>query len=252
MTTGKRFIAISAAVAATSILAGCAGTRGQGLRSHFVEFDDQQRSEYAAAQPGEYRIQEGDQLVVVFPFIEELKERKTVVLSDGSVTLPGIDRVVLAGLTLTAADSLVTAMYGKSYRDPVLSLLVDESVGRRVYVLGEVAHPGLYPVPYGGIGILSAIAAAGGFTEDARKSNTVLVRLEQDGYLCQEIDLSRFHTVEGVVNTGVPLETYDVIYVPRSKIGDFAYFSDKVLDGILNITQIVSDVRYIESGSYRK
>lgn len=243
---------MSAALTATVVLMGCAGTRTAGLRSHFVEFDDQQRSEYQTAKPGEYQIQEGDKLAVVFSYIEDLNQRELIVLSDGSVTLPGIDRVVVAGRTVTEADSIITSKYAESYKNPDLSILVEETQGRRVYVMGEVIKPGLYSVPHGGIDILSAIGAAGGFNKDAKKSNTVLVRMTEDGYFCQEIDLSHFQTIAGISSVGVNLETYDVIYVPRSRIGDFSYFSTEVLGGILNITRIVSDVRYIESGLYRR
>ena len=247
---GKRFNELSAAVAAVVVLAGCAGSRTAELRTNFVRFNDQQRSEYLAAKPGEYRIQEGDQLALVFSYLEDLNQLGIIVLSDGSVTLPGIDRMVVAGRTISEVDSLITSRYADRYRNPDLSVLVEETVGRKVYVLGEVRDPGLHPVPFGGIGILSAIGAAGGFTEDAMRSNTVLVRLNEEGYICQEIDLSRFHTVEGISYTGVGLEAYDVIYVPRSRMGDFAYFSNTILAGILDITGIISDVRYIESGGF--
>ena len=252
MLGGKRFFALSAAVAAVVALSGCASTPTASLRTHFVEFNDQQRSEYQAAKPKEYRLQEGDLLALIFTYIEDLNQHDIVVLSDGSVTLPGIDRVVVAGLTISEADSLITSRYAKSFRNPDLTVLVEQTVGRKVYVLGEVMNPGLYPVPYGGIGILSAIGEAGGFTEDAKTSNTVLVRISEQGYICQEIDLSRFHTVEGVSLTGVGLETYDVIYVPRSRAGDFAYFSNTILAGILDITSIISDVKIIDSGYYRR
>lgn len=230
-------------------MTGCASAPVAELRTHFVEFDAKQKGEYLAALPGEYRIQEGDRLAVVFSYLEEQNRGSIIVLPDGSVTLPGIDRVVLAGHTISEADDIITSEYGKTFRNPDLSVIIENTVGRQVYVVGEVVRPGLYPVPHGGIGILSAIGAAGGFTDDAKRSNTVLVRMTPEGYYCQEIDLSRFYTVEGVSYTGVGLESYDVIYVPRSRTGDFAYFSTKLLGSIGSITRIISDVRYIESGA---
>jgi len=250
MLGGKRIFILSAMVLTAGLLAGCAGTRTAGLRTHFVQFSEQQKGEYLAAKPGVYRIQEGDEISIFFSYIEDMNQKGVIVLSDGSLTLPGIDRVVVAGCTISEVDSLITSMYAKRYRNPDVSVIVESTIGRNVYVLGEVNDPGLHPVPSGGISILSAIGAAGGFSEDAEKSNTVLIRMSEHGYTCQEIDLSRFHTLEGVSYTGVGLEAYDVIYVPRSKVGDFAYFSSTILAGILDITNIISDVRYIESGTY--
>ncbi len=38
------------------------------------------------------------------------------------------------------------------------------------------------------------------------------------------------------------LQAYDVVYVPKSKIGDFAYFTKNVLGGVLNISSLFWDV----------
>ncbi len=247
---GKRYIVQFAVVAALLVLVGCAGSKTAELRSSFVNFDEEQRSQYLAAKPGEYRIQEGDQLALIFSYLEDLNQLGIIVLPDGSVTIPGIDRVVVAGLTVSEVDSLITANFALRYRNPDMSVLVEETIGRKVYVLGEVQDPGLHTVPYGGSSILSAIGAAGGFTDDAKKSAAVLVRISEEGYLCQEIDLSRFHSIEGISYAGVGLESYDVIYLPRSKAGDFSYFTKRILSGVLDITKIASDVRYIKTGEY--
>lgn len=252
MSSSLRLMMLTAAVATMAALVGCAGSGSDVLRTAFVEYDAQQQSEYQSAKFGEYRIQEGDELAVVFSYLDDLNQQGVKVLPDGSVTLPGIDRVVVMGRTVSQADSLITSRYAEKYRSPDLSVLVEESVGRMVYVLGEVHHPGLHPVPNGGIGILSAISVAGGFTEDAKKSHTVLVRMDEQGYLCQEIDLTKFHTIEGIALTGVGLKTYDVVYVPRSKIGDFSYFSKSVLSGLVDMTRIITDVRFIDSDGYRR
>lgn len=252
MPFGKKSMALVAAALLASLLSGCAGGPDGGLRTHFVSFDQQQRNEYMLAQPGAYRIQQGDKLALTFAYLEDKDRRGIIVLPDGSVTLPEIDRVIVEGRTVSEVDSLITTAYGRSYRNPDLSVLVEESVGRQVYVLGEVQRPGLYPVPYGGIGILSAISVAGGFTEDAQKTQTVLVRMTEEGYLLQEIDLSLLNSLEGMVYTGVSLEAYDVIYVPRSRIGDFAYFSESVLAGIADLTRVVTDIKILEDGYYRR
>jgi hypothetical protein len=46
----------------------------------------------------------------------------------------------------------------------------------------------------------------------------------------------------------VDVQPYDVIYVPRSRIGDFAYFSKTVLSGLVQITRIASDIKYLSGG----
>ncbi len=230
-------------------ITGCGGGMSQVTRSSFVEFTPEQAQTVQQQENVAYQIQEGDIFTLAFSFQKELDQENVVVLPDGAVTLIGLDRVVIAGLTVAEADSLITRGYSGDYRDPKLSLILNQTTGRQVYVLGEVEHPGLHKLPQGGFDLVGAIAVAGGFTEDAAKEGSVLVRVSDQGYLCQEVDLSGFHRVESMGLAMVSLESYDVIYVPRSRIGDFSYFSRTVLQGLLNVTRIAADVYYLSGNS---
>jgi protein involved in polysaccharide export with SLBB domain len=236
-------------VAALWFLAGCGGGTEYVARDFYVEFSPEQVQEIETEDSQEYRIQEGDILKLAFSYLKELDQDEVVVLPDGSVTLVGVDRVKLAGYTITEADSIVTAAYSKEYRDPSLSLIIRKTEGRRIYVLGEVDDPGLHVVPRGGLDIIGAISVAGGFTDDAARAGTVLIRVQKDGYLVREVDLSGFHTVAYHELAGVTLQTYDVVYVPRSRMGDFGYFSKTFLAGVLNLTRIAADIRYLSGAT---
>ena len=231
-------------------LVGCAGSSQPGPRSQFVEFTPEQKQDIEFGDVREYQIQEGDVLRVAFSYLKELDQDGVIVLPDGSVTLVGVDRIKLAGLTVSEADDIVTAAYSEEYLSPSLSLIVQETVGRKIYVLGEVTKPGLHELPRGGLDVVGAVAVAGGFTDDAAKSGSVLVRVTPDGYLVQEMDLSEFQSVEYAHLAGISLQSFDVIYVPRSRMGDFGYFSKTVLAGLVSMTRIASDVKYLSGGSF--
>ena len=233
-------------------LGGCGGGPSAVVRSNFIEFTPEQQEEIASRSSNEYRIQEGDILKVAFSYQTELNQNGIVVLPDGAVSLVGVDRIEVAGLTMTQADSLVTQAYAKDYREPNLSIIIQETQGRRVYVMGEVRNPGIHQVPSGGIDMLGAVTVAGGFSEDASKAGTVLVRVTPDGYLVQEIDMSDFTSMASAGLATIQIQPYDVIYVPRSRIGDFAYFSKTVLAGLVQITRIASDINYISGGSIQR
>ncbi len=244
---------VSAILILTALLAfvaGCGGGPATVTRSNFVEFTPEQQEEIASRSGQGYRIQEGDILKLAFSYLRELNQEGIVVLNDGSVNLVGVDRVELAGLTMTEADSVITQAYAQEYRDPSVSIIIQETVGRRVYVLGEVRNPGLHRVPSGGIDIIGAVTVAGGFSDDAAKSGTVLVRVTDEGYLVQEIDLDGLASVSYASLALVEVQPYDVIYVPRSRIGDFGYFSKTVLAGLMQITRIASDIKYISDGGF--
>lgn len=247
--TGSTIPFMILGVALLVALGGCGGGPSTVVRSNFVEFTPDQKQEIEAGSSQEYRIQEGDVLKVAFSYEKELNQDGVLVLNDGSISLMGVDRIELAGLTLTEADTRVTQAYAKDYLEPDLSIIVQKTPGRRVYVLGEVKSPGMHELPSGGIDMLGAISVAGGFTGDAARSGSVLVRVTDDGYLVQEIDLDNFNSIAAAGLATIKIQPYDVVYVPRSRIGDFAYFSKTVIAGIAQITRIAVDINYLSGGA---
>lgn len=228
-------------------LAGCGGGAGMAPRTSFVEFTPEQRSQIQQTESTAYRIQEGDVMRVAFPYEKNLNQ-ETEVLSDGAISLAGVDRLVVAGKTITEVDSLITREYAKDYLEPDLSVIILETKGRQVFVLGEVKDPGLHRLPTSGLGIVGAVTVAGGFTSDAAKSGTVLVRVTPEGYMVREMDLSEIGSIESMELAFVDLMPFDVVYVPRSRMGDFNYFSSTVLSGLVNLTRIAVDIRYLSGG----
>lgn len=242
-------IAVLAGLGLLVALSGCSGARSYIPRSEFVAFSVEQKTELQTQRARVYRIQEGDVLKVQFAYEKPLDQEGVIVLSDGSVNLIGIDSVRLAGLTMAEADSVLTAAYSREYREPALSVMIQTTAGRRVYVLGDVRNPGLYQVPMGGSDVMSAIAVAGGFTAEAARDGTVVVRVTQDGYQFHEVNLEAFGTGAFASAATVSLRPYDIVYVPRSRTGDFAYFARSILVGLGYVTRMAYDVYNIGSGA---
>jgi polysaccharide biosynthesis/export protein len=233
---------LAAGLLVLSVLGGCAGSSPRAPRTEFIPFTAEQKASYQAQAGRSYRIQEGDVLKVYFAFERDLNQDGVVVLSDGSVSLVGVDTIRLAGLTIAEADSALTAAYAHDYRDPALSVMIQETQGRRVYVLGEVKNPGYYQVPVGGLELMNAITMASGFSEDAAREGTLIVRVTDQGYQVQEIDCSRFGKGDFSPFAAIPLRPYDIVFVPRSGSGDFGYLTRSVLVGLGYITRMAYDV----------
>lgn len=240
---GKRACAIVACAVILAVLSGCGGTQAMGPRSEFIPFTPEQKTELQVQSIQSYRIQEGDVLRVRFAYERTLDQDGVLVLSDGSISLVGLDPIPVAGLTISEADSVLTNAYSREYREPALSVIVLDTQGRRVYVLGEVQDPGYYKVPVGGIDVVNAIAMASGFTDDASRSGTVVVRVSAEGYQFQEVNLDKFGTTGFGPLATVRLQPYDIVYVPRSRSGDFAYFAKSILTGLAQISRIAYEVR---------
>ena len=97
---------------------------------------------------------------------------------------------------------------------------LEQAANGRVYLLGEVAAPGAYPLPADKNGTLArTILAYGGLQQFARGSEVKLIRFAPDGSR-QTIEVN----VEKILKTGdfgsdIPLKNEDVIVVPAKVLG---------------------------------
>ena len=98
---------------------------------------------------------------------------------NGAVEIPYVGSVQVAGLEPTEVASRISAAAVERgiYRRPQVNVTVTEQASYRVTVLGAVSKPGVQDVPRRGCDVMTAIAAAGGFTEDA---GTVVEVLRHD------------------------------------------------------------------------
>ena len=122
----------------------------------------------------DYHLAAGDKLRIEVYKDTQLSQSLQV-RPDGKITLPLLGDVAAAGRTsLELRDAIATSL--KEYiKEPVVTVIVVETVPQVVYVTGEVTKPG--PVTMAGpLTILQALAMAGGFTDFAKRSDIQIVR----------------------------------------------------------------------------
>ena len=129
------------------------------------------------ALPTDYVIGVDDTVAVVFWKEKELSA-EVVVRPDGKISLPMLNDVAAAGLTPEQLAKVIEQAATKYVRDPGATVMVKQINSRKVYVIGEVAKPGTFPLG-NNMTVLQAIAEAGGLLEHAKKSDVVVVRSEQ-------------------------------------------------------------------------
>ena len=93
--------------------------------------------------------------------------------------------------------------------------------GRNVYVLGEVNRPGVFQMRES-MHVLEAITQAGHFTENAYLDKVLVVRGELEKPEVVEVNVKDIIT-KGDRSEDILLESGDIVYVPRSFIGDVNY-----------------------------
>jgi polysaccharide export outer membrane protein len=100
---------------------------------------------------------------------EEPIEQQVRVAQDGSIDTLHVGRVVIAGLEpAAAAEQIASAAVARGiFVRPQISVELTEPATNQVTVLGAVGEPGVKELPRSGCDVLSAIAAAGGLTNEA-------------------------------------------------------------------------------------
>jgi polysaccharide biosynthesis/export protein len=100
-----------------------------------------------------------------------------VVRPDGKISLPLFADVQAAGYTPEQLAEVIEKAAVKYVMDPDVTVIVKEIHSRKVFVLGDVAKPGAFPLT-SEMNVLQLIASVGGLLEFADKRNILILRIE--------------------------------------------------------------------------
>jgi len=124
----------------------------------------------------DYTIGPDDVLGIVFWRDADMTQDVTV-RPDGNITLPLIRDIQAAGLKPEQLREIITKAAAKFIADPNVTVVVRQINSRNVFITGQVARPGPYPVS-GQMTVLHLIAIAGGLTEFANDKDIRINRFE--------------------------------------------------------------------------
>jgi polysaccharide export outer membrane protein len=165
----------------------------------------------ATSLPAGYVIGPDDVLSIVFWRDKEMSA-DVVVRPDGKISLPLLNDIQAAGLTPEQLRVQLATTAAKVLKDPDATVVVKEIRSRNVYITGNVAKPGTYPLATG-MNVLQLIALAGGLQEYADAKNIVVIRLEsgrQASYKFNYKDVVKQKHVE----QNIVLKAGDTVVVP--------------------------------------
>lgn len=135
-----------------------------------------------------------------------------VVDSSGSITLPVIGRLQVAGLTTAQVEDAIRTRVSEQVKDPYVQV---QLLGYYVNVMGEVKRPGRVTVTRDRYTVLDALAECGDLTEWGERAGVVVIR-EHEGQ-------NTFYRLN-LADTGLMsspaffLKQNDVVYVEPNKI----------------------------------
>ena len=165
----------------------------------------------AGATDPAYVIGTDDVLAIVF---WELPTHgaEVAVRPDGKITLPLLNDIQAAGLTPDQLRAAITAASAKFIREPAVSVIVKQINSRKVFVTGQVAKPGPYPLTQPTT-VLQMLAIAGGPTDFAKKSKIAVMRLEDGQTVSKKFNYS--DVIQGKkLDQNILLQPGDTVVVP--------------------------------------
>jgi polysaccharide biosynthesis/export protein len=179
-----------------------------------VSAKDKDDKKQAAAAPApitdEYRIGPGDKLRVEVYKDAQLSQ-SVQVRPDGKITLPLIGDLDANGATPLELRETIAKSLKEFITTPTVTVIVVEALASKVYVMGEVTHPGTMEL-HGPTTILQALAMAGGFKEFANTKDVRVLRPKSGN----SVETIRFNYKDVLNGDAKPfyLRSGDTVVVP--------------------------------------
>jgi polysaccharide biosynthesis/export protein len=140
---------------------------------------------------------------------------KTVqVRPDGRISMPIIRDIMAVGKTPTQLAEEMTNKLKEYVQNPVVAVSLKEVNSSNVFVLGEVAHPGKFPLK-SKTTLLQGITVAGGFTPIAARNQIVIFRFTENAPGMKRLTASYDEIVlRSGINENFELKSGDTVVVP--------------------------------------
>jgi protein involved in polysaccharide export with SLBB domain len=195
----------------------------------------------------------GDTLVVSDSYNTELSLSKSVD-TDGTVLLPELGAVAVAGLTRTEVEALLMEKYSPYY--DLLDIKVQISTqGKKFFIYGEVGAPGERVFP-GDLTIFEAVMSANPNKDTANLGRVRLIRADPRDPFVQTVNIGDM-IEKGDSTFNVHVQERDIIYVPPTMLAQLGYFLDtllfpikQVLSGLGSAVFTYDRLRYGGGGAY--
>ena len=135
-----------------------------------------------------------------------------VVRPDGMITVPVIDDVYVVGLTTKQVQAILTEKLKPVVSEPQVTVIVRNIRSRKVYLVGQVGHPGAVSLS-GHETVLQILAESGGLNLYAKSDKIYIIR-HTDGQQ-QRLHFNYKKAIKGNdPKSDFPLVNGDVIVVP--------------------------------------
>jgi polysaccharide biosynthesis/export protein len=181
----------------------------------------------------DYVLGPGDQLQINMYGQADLFTGPSTVLVDGTISLPFVGRVPVAGRTVREVEVTVTDLYKKFFKRPNLTIVLAKPRQLTLAVSGEVVKPGTYP--FTGVDQIPTVSQllklSGGVTPSADLRN-VQIRRSKFGApgVYESISVNLMKLIqEGDISQDIRMRDGDIVFIPvaaKPSLADFAAAAD--------------------------
>jgi polysaccharide export outer membrane protein len=170
-----------------------------------------------------------DQITVRVFAANDIPDKPAQIANDGTVTLAMVGKVQAAGLTVSQLQTALVTAYKKYFKDPQVTVEVNDFRSQPVSVAGNVNTPGVVQLR-GNRNLMEVIGQAGGLRIDAGDSVLITRRLSEGTipvagaftdptgkYSIAHIDIRAIMSGKDPQGN-ILIKPHDVITVPRARM----------------------------------
>ena len=171
----------------------------------------------------DYRVGPGDiinvtvwdhpELTIPAGSYRSAEQSGTLVAEDGTIFYPYVGILKVTGMTVGEVRNVLANRLSRVIEKVQLDVRVISFRSKRIYVVGEVAKPGLQAIDDIRMTMLEAINRAGGITAEADHGSVLLTR----GGITYRVDLQALYE-NGDTTQNIQLEPGDVVNVPDRSV----------------------------------
>lgn len=178
----------------------------------------------------------GDQVQIADIAHPELSLGTTVDI-DGTILLPEVGRIHVAGYTRSDLEAVLAERYSPYYETPT-EIVVDITTSSKVFwVLGEVRNGGEFEF-LGNETVIDAVVDAQPNRDSANLGRIMLIRADPQDPL--RLPVNYWDITRGDSTTNYTLEENDIIWVPPTVLAELGYFIRQLLYPFTTVVQAIS------------
>lgn len=158
-----------------------------------------------------YKVGPGDVLEIAV-WRDENLSRELVVSPDNTISYPLIGDVYVANLSIGEIKKVVTQKLAEYVPDASVTVILKQINSLKVYVIGQVKNPGVFPINQD-TRVMQVLAMAQGLTPFAAERDIHILRYSDKG--TQKIGFDYKEVIKGKnLNQDIRLKRGDVVVVP--------------------------------------